>query len=104
MHIVTTTYLTLRRLPSISAWPIQAGTRHPVRMADRDRTPVDVEAFHGDAQLVSTEDRLLCKGIVELPQTDVVDIRPLRSSRRGTAKTGPVSISSGSQSATASPL
>ena len=104
MHIVTTTRLAPRRLPSISAWPVRRCAGHAVGVADGDGAAVDVEAIVGDAELVAAIDHLHRERFVELPEIDVVDLRRrLRSSSLGTAKTGPMPISSGSQPATAKP-
>ena len=55
-HIVTTTYLTPRRLPSISACIDHARAAHAVRVADRDRAAVDVEAVVRDPERVAAVD------------------------------------------------
>src|SRR5690349_22120123 len=49
-------------------------SRHAVRMADGDRSAVDVKALVGYAQLVAAIDHLNGECLVELPQADVVDI------------------------------
>mgnify|MGYP003694225291 CR=1 FL=1 len=104
MHIVTTASFAPRRLPSISACPVRRVPRHAVGMADRDRAAVDVEAIVWKPQLVAAVDDLHREGLVQLPQVDVVDRSfPARASSFGTANTGPMPISSGSQPATAKP-
>src|SRR4029079_1922820 len=51
-------------------------SRHAVRMADGDRSAVDVEALVRYAQLVAAIDHLDGECLVELPQADFVDIHP----------------------------
>ena len=72
-HIETTTYLTPRRLPSISAWPTSRDARHAEGMADRDAAAIDVELVGIDAERVAAIERLAGEGLVDLPQPDVVD-------------------------------
>jgi hypothetical protein len=76
-----------------------AGTRHAIRMPDRNRPAIDVKPFVRDAQLVAAIKHLGRESLVQLPQPDVVDFQA-RSNNRGTAKTGPMPISSGAQPAT----
>ena len=85
MHIVTTTYLAPRRLPSISAWPVHARAAHAVGVADRDRAAVDVELLHRDAELVAAVEHLHGERLVQLPQADVVDLQAvaLQAARNG---------------------
>ena len=75
-HIVTTTFFTPRRLPSIRAWPTQARAAHAVGVADRDRAAVDVEQIVGDAELVLAVEHLDRERLVQFPQADVVDLEP----------------------------
>ena len=73
-------------------------------MADGDRAAVDVQLLGVDAEPVAAVDHLHGEGFVQLPQVDVA--RPSgrgASSSLGTANTGPMPISSGSQPATAKP-
>src|SRR6185437_4272442 len=51
-------------------------SRHAVRMADGDRSAVDVKALVRYAQLVAAIDHLDGERLVELPQADVVDVHP----------------------------
>ena len=53
--------------------PDHACAGHAVRMADRDRTAVDVEALVGDAEPVAAIEHLHRERLVQFPQTDVVD-------------------------------
>src|SRR5437867_3477238 len=48
---------------------------HPVRMPDGDRAAVDVQAIHGDAELVPAVEHLHRKGFVELPEIDVAHLQ-----------------------------
>src|SRR2546425_2233110 len=52
-------------------------------MADRDRAAVHVELLIGDAELLLAVDRLRRKGLVELPQVDVVDLQPMAGEQLG---------------------
>ena len=80
-----------------------ARAAHAVGMADRDCTAVDVELVIVDAEPVAAVDDLDRERFVELPEADVVHLETMRLSSFGTAKTGPIPISSGSQPATAMP-
>src|SRR6185436_3382763 len=53
--------------------PDQAAAGHTIGMSHCDRTPVDVEAFVRNAQLVTAIDYLHCESLVQLPQPDVCD-------------------------------
>ncbi len=75
MHMVTTTYFTPRRLPSISAWPVRRAPRHAVGMADGDGAAVDVEPVVGNAELVAAVDHLHREGLVQFPQADVLHLQ-----------------------------
>jgi hypothetical protein len=46
---------------------------HPERVADRDRTAVDVDALLVDPELAHDRERLRGEGLVELDEVDVVD-------------------------------
>ena len=88
MHIVTTTRLAPRRLPSMSAWPTSRWPRHAVGMADGDRAAVDVEPIVGDAEPVAAVDHLHRERFVQLPEIDVA--RPSgRSARAASAPRTP---------------
>src|SRR6202012_1438937 len=47
---------------------------HAVRMSDRDRSAVDVQAFIRNSQLVAAIDHLDGKCLVQFPQVDVADL------------------------------
>src|SRR6185369_16990064 len=51
-----------------------ARARRTVRVADRDRTAVQVELLLRDAELVATVDDLRRERLVQLPDVDVVDL------------------------------
>src|SRR4051812_33570080 len=51
-----------------------ASARHSEGMTDGDRTAVDVEALHRDAELVAAVHRLARESFVELPEPDVVHL------------------------------
>src|SRR4029079_11354337 len=54
--------------------PGAAGAGHAEGMADRDRTTIDVELVVGDAQLFAAVEHLNRKGLVQLPEIDVVHL------------------------------
>src|ERR1700677_3495787 len=49
------------------------GTAEPIRVSDRDRAAVNVQALVGDAERVPAVDGLHGEGFVELPQANIVD-------------------------------
>jgi hypothetical protein len=79
-HIETTTYLTPRRLPSISAWPTRREPVMPNGMADGDAAAVDVELVRIDAQLLLAIDGLAGERLVDLEQADIVNASARRAS------------------------
>src|SRR5258707_11747337 len=54
-----------------------ARTAHAERMADRDRSAVDIETFLWDAEPIAAIEHLAGEGFVKLPQIDVIDIEAL---------------------------
>jgi len=54
-----------------------ARAAHAVRMTDRNRAAVDVEAIVRNAQRVAAVHGLHRERLVELPQSDVVDLEPV---------------------------
>ena len=54
-----------------------ARARHPIGMADGDRTAIDIIPLGIDAEPVSAIESLNGERLVELPQTDVVDLEPM---------------------------
>ncbi len=46
---------------------------HTVRMSDRDGTAADVQPFDGNAEALLAIEHLDCKGLVQLPKSDVID-------------------------------
>ena len=77
MHMVTTTRLAPRRLPSISAWPSHARAAHAVGVADRDRAAIDVQPVVRQAEPVAAVQHLARERLVQLPQVDVVHRQPM---------------------------
>src|SRR6266446_6591245 len=56
---------------------------HAKGMADRDRAAVDIETFLGDTKAIAAVEHLAGKGLVELPQIDIVDIEALARQQLG---------------------
>src|ERR1700744_4057679 len=54
----------------------QPRAAHAVRMTDRNRPAIDVQAFIGDSQFVAAVDHLNGEGFVQLPQVDIADFEP----------------------------
>ena len=52
----------------------EAGARHTVGVADRDRAAVDVQLVHRDAERVGAIEHLDSECLVEFPQADVADL------------------------------
>ena len=78
--------------------------RHAVGVADRDRAAVDVELVVRDAEPVAAIDAPGRRTPRSIPTRSMSSIlRPCCSNSLGTAKTGPIPISSGAQPATAMP-
>lgn len=71
-HIDTTTSLTPLALEK--GMSNQSCPRHPVRMTNGDTTAVDVVPIRVDFKLAFAVQRLHCKGLVQLLQSDVVDV------------------------------
>src|SRR6266851_7458031 len=67
----------------------EARGAHPVGMAYRDGAAVDVEPLHRDAEAVAAIDGLDGKGLVELPEANIVDLEavPLQQLRHGEDRT-----------------
>jgi hypothetical protein len=62
-------------------------------MAHSDRAAVHVQPFVRYPEPVTTISHLDHKGLVVLPEVDVVDAQPQAVERLGTANTGPMPIS-----------
>ena len=73
MHIVTTPSLALRRAISFADGSHHARAGHPERMADRNRSAVDVQLLRIDPQPVAAVDHLHGEGFVQFPQIDFGD-------------------------------
>src|SRR5258705_2604156 len=65
--------------------PGHACARHAVGVTDGDRSAIDVEAIHWDAEPVAAVDDLAGEGLVQLPQADVLEVhaRSLEETRHG---------------------
>src|SRR5215471_19444557 len=55
----------------------QPRTRHPVGMPDSDRAAIDVVTRGIDPEPIPAVEGLNGKGLVELPQPDIVDFEPV---------------------------
>ena len=77
MHMVTTAHLALRRRPSIRRWPAKPGAGHAIGVAQGDGPAIDIEPLAGDAQPVAAIEQLDGKGLVQLPEIDVLDLQPM---------------------------
>src|SRR5258708_23986264 len=55
----------------------EARPGHAIGVADRDRAAIDVELLGIDAQFVTAIDHLDCIGLVQFPEIDVVDLKPM---------------------------
>src|SRR5262245_41512658 len=53
-----------------------ARAAHAIRVTDRDRAAVDVEALHRDAELVAAIHHLHREGLVQLPEIDLIRPEP----------------------------
>jgi len=83
-HVFLAATLTLTQ-----GMPHHARAAHPVGMADGDGAAIDVEAFVRDAQLVATVDHLYRKGLVQLPDADIVHLQAVRLEQLGNGKHRP---------------
>src|SRR6266852_5999976 len=55
-------------------------------MAYRDRSAIDIELFHGNAETVAAVNNLNCESFVEFPKVDVVDLEVLTPEQFGNGK------------------
>src|SRR5207249_9744580 len=69
--------------------PHQAGSRHPVGMADRYRAAVRIETVGIEAEPVAAVERLRGEGLVELDDVDVVEIQTHLLEQLGHREHGP---------------
>src|SRR3954464_2024168 len=69
----------LRLAPAAFLQDVAGETRagHAERMADRDRTAVNIVLLGIDAELVARIEALAGEGLVELPEIDVVDLQAM---------------------------
>src|SRR5262245_59372166 len=81
----------------------EARAAHAVGVAERDRAAVDVEALVGNADVVAAIEHLYRERLVQLHRSMSATRLPAFSSSFGTANTGPMPISRGSQPAAAKP-
>ena len=75
-------------------------TGHAKRMTDGDGPAIHIQLFRIYSQAVAAVDHLHCESLVQFPEADIIHLQAGALEQLGTAKTGPMPISSGSQPAT----
>src|SRR5690606_6143464 len=102
-HMVTTTYLAPRRLPSIRAWPVSRAPVMPYGWPTAMAPPLTLRRSSGIPSLSRQYSTCTANASFSSHRSMSSTVRPWRLSSLGTANTGPMPISSGSQPATAKP-